>query len=64
MSERGYNSLRGNDPDYNRSTHTAGKMSPDEYKALRREFPELDKDEFDFLTGYLQDAETGLANRG
>lgn len=56
MAQRGYSS--------GIATHIAGKMSPDDYKNLRKEFPEIDKDRFDAEAGGLRNAAEGFALRG
>ncbi len=38
------------------ATHVAGKMSPEEYVKLRREFPEIDKAAFDRDVGFYTNA--------
>lgn len=38
------------------TTHAAGKLSPREYKSLRKEFPEYDKDTFDQIVGSSRNA--------
>lgn len=44
------------------ATHPAGKISPAEYKRLRKEFPEVDKDKFDYIIGFYSDAGEALRN--
>lgn len=56
MARRGFSS--------NPATHAAGKMSPDEYRALRKDFPEIDKDNFDQAASFYKDARNELESRG
>ena len=44
------------------ATHPAGKLSPSMYKQLRKEFPEVDKDKFDYIIGFYSDAAEALRN--
>jgi len=46
------------------STHAAGKMSPADYVRLRREFPEVDKDQFDVAAGGYRSFEEYLEGLG
>jgi len=48
----------------NGATHAAGKMSPADYKELRKTYPELDKDTFDYIVGFHQDAARDLEELG
>lgn len=45
------------------ATHPAGKLSPSEYKRLRREFPEEEKDMFDQIIGFSRHAAEALRER-
>lgn len=46
------------------ATHAAGKISVDEYKQLRNEFPEIDKDRFDNDISFRKNIREDLENRG
>mgnify|MGYP005615927129 CR=1 FL=1 len=58
MNKRGYTSTNNGHP----TTHTAGKMSPETYTRLRKAYPEMEKDKFDDMVGFVKDAENALAN--
>lgn len=45
------------------AAHQALKMSPEEYKRLRREYPEMDKDDFDNAVSAFKDARGELESR-
>lgn len=45
------------------ATHAAGKISPAKYKELRKAHPDEDKDDFDHIIGFHQDAEKDLDER-
>lgn len=37
------------------ATHPAGKISPADYRRLRKEYPEVDKDRFDYAISFCTD---------
>lgn len=43
--------------------HPAGKISPKTYKKLRTKYPEMKKDNFDYVVSVYTDVEKELANR-
>lgn len=45
------------------AAHQAGKISPEEYKRLRREYPEMDKDDFDTAVSAYIDVRGELESR-
>ena len=45
------------------AAHQAGKISPEEYKRLRREYPEMDKDDFDNAVSSYIDVRSELESR-
>lgn len=45
------------------ATHPGGKISPAEYKKLRREFPEMPKDQFDDAVSFYTDVRHELETR-
>lgn len=53
IRERGFHS--------GESLHPAGKISPYAYRKLREEYPEMDKDAFDYAVSFYQDVYMQLA---
>lgn len=45
------------------SQHPAAKLSPTDYIALRKSYPEIDKDKFDQDVGYYTDVKNALENQ-
>ena len=57
MLKRGYISSVGNC----NATHVAGKMSPEEYRTLRKDYPKIDEATFDKIVGFNTNTREELA---
>ncbi len=60
MLAKKYREEIAEDDDSIPAVHVAGKMSPDEYRRLRKSYPDMQKDKFDTITGLSQNARQKL----